>query len=191
MNEGIQHVASVEVKMRKQLIQEVVGYRIPRYVCEVLVKNYCDAFLKMSIVSDNGKYLFSYDTGYYERLSRDKLLTPAKIFIIRELFALNEEAENHLIVASQYLIEPELVFIRDKYQDGKKIKIMYYPDSNKLSFEDKIIRFMRNIMDLSIVDEKNVYNAVKGYLDDGDVNSARRYLDIKAKKLCLDVEQAV
>lgn len=177
--------------MRKQLIQEVVGHRIPRYICEILVKNYCETFLKMSIVSDGDKYTFSYDTGYYERLSREKLLTPSKIYIIRELFTLNEDAENHLIRASHYLIEPELIFVRDKYMEGKKIKIMFYPDSNKLPFEDKIIRFMRNIMDLNITDEKNIFNAVKGYIDDGDINSARRYLDIKARKLCLDVEQAV
>lgn len=177
--------------MRKQLVQEVIGYNIPRYICEILTRNYSRAFLRMSILKDGDKYIFSYDTGYYQRLDRRKLLTPSKLYIIRAVFAINELNENHLIPATRYLIEPELVFIRSGTSDDPRVRLMFYPDSNRLEFEAKIIRFMRSLLDLSIPDERDIYDTVKSHLDMGDYNGAVMYLDTKSERIGNSTAKAI
>lgn len=177
--------------MRKQLRQEVIGIHIPRFICEILTNNYSEGFLRMSIIKDGEKYLLSYDCGYYERLDRRRLLTPSKLYIIRAIFEINELNEKHLIAANRYLIEPELVYIRNGVSDNPRVRLMFYPDSSELDFNVKIIRFMRSILDLTIADENDIYTNVRRYLDAEDYNGARRYLDLKSERIGIVQERAI
>ena len=134
----------------KRIKQDMTGYRMPAYVEEILTQNYCDNFMRMSIIRDKGNYSFSYKPGSLSKLDPGSMTLYDKLLLLRNLISMSESTEDHLIGSESYLLEPELVYAKGKSVDIGSIRIMYYPDVKKLDFRYKIVLFADRIMNKTI-----------------------------------------
>ena len=138
----------------EKIRQDLAGYRLPAYVEEILTRNYCPGFLRMSMVRENERYSFSYKPGNYSKLNPENLNLYEKLLLIRTVIDICERNKEHLIRPETYLIEPELVYIKGGMVTDPNVKLMYYPDVKLLSFRYKIVLFAARIMDRNKKEER-------------------------------------
>lgn len=153
------------------------GYRMPAYVEEILTQNYCDSFMRMSIVSDSGKYSFRYKPENYRRIDPSCLSLYDKLLLIRNLISMSETSDDHLIAAESYLLEPELVYAKGRSVDKGSLRIMFYPDAKKLDFRYKIVLFADRILDKGIREEREMAELIREAAEPGDMNRIKLFLD--------------
>ena len=70
-----------------------------------------------------------------------------KMILIRSLITLSEKNKEHLISPETYLIEPELIYLKDNNVSADDVSLMYYPDIKMLSFRYKLVLFADRILD--------------------------------------------
>ena len=161
----------------ERIRQNMNGYKMPAYVEEILTQNYCDSFMRMSIVSDSGRYSFSYKPGNYSRIDTSELSLYDKLLLIRNLISMSECSSDHLIGAESYLLEAELVYTRGRNVDIGSLKIMFYPDAKKLDFRYKIVLFADRILNKSIREERDMAERIREAAEPGDMNRIKLFLD--------------
>ena len=66
----------------ERIKQDMTGYRMPAYIEEILTQNYCDNFMRMSILRDNGSYSFSYKPGNLNKLDPDSMSLYDKLLLL-------------------------------------------------------------------------------------------------------------
>ena len=161
----------------QRITQNMTGYRMPAYVEEILTENYCRNFVRMSIIRDSGKYLFSYKPAGLSRLDPSSLTLYDKLLLIRNLISLSENASDHLIDGESYLLEPELVYSKGCKVDMDSLKLLYYPDVKKLDFRYKIVLFADRILNKSIREEREMAERIRSAAEPGDMNRLKMFLD--------------
>lgn len=161
----------------ERIKQDMTGYRMPAYVEEILTQNYCDNFMRMSIIRDKGNYSFSYKPGSLSKLDPGSMTLYDKLLLLRNLISMSESTEDHLIGSESYLLEPELVYAKGKSVDIGSIKIMYYPDVKKLDFRYKIVLFADRIMNKTIKEEREMAERIREAASPGDINRIKLFLD--------------
>ena len=77
--------------------QDMTGYRMPAYIEEILTQNYCDNFMRMSILRDKGSYSFRYKPGNLNKLDPESMSLYDKLLLLRNLISMSESTEDHLI----------------------------------------------------------------------------------------------
>ena len=161
----------------ERIKQDMTGYRMPAYIEEILTQNYCDNFMRMSILRDNGSYSFSYKPGNLNKLDPDSMSLYDKLLLLRNLISMSESTEDHLIGSESYLLEPELVYARGKNVDIDSLRIMYYPDVKKLDFRYKIVLFADRIMNKTKKEEREMAERIREAAAPGDINRIKLVLD--------------
>lgn len=161
----------------KEIKQAINGYRIPLYMEEILTHNYCPNFLRMSMVREDNDYHFSYQTERYKRLDISKLDTYSKLVLLRSIINLNEKNEDWLIKAENYLIEPELIYSINNCVDDGSVRLLFYPDSKRMSFNNKIILFAEKIINRKEHSEAELIEKFRTVAEQGDWNRTRLFLD--------------
>lgn len=156
---------------------ELSGYRLPSYVEEILTQNYCPGFMKMSMVREREKYKFSYKPNAYRKLEHKDLSLYEKAILIKSLITLSEINKDHLIMPETYLLEPELIYLKDKNVSSGDVSIMYYPDVKNLSFRYKLVLFADRIINKSNREEKDFLEGMRQASEYGDVNRIKLFLD--------------
>lgn len=172
--------------MKKSLKQSITGYSMPIYLAEILTKNYCKGFLRMSIMCENGAYMFTYDIERFSRIEIRKLDICGKLSLIETLIKLNHENEEHLIMADSYLIEPELIYSINNKVSRDRIRLLFYPDFKKMSFSCKIKIFTDKITDRRKQNEMEVLEQVKQLIDDGNMIKTLRYINKMKERYAAD-----
>ena len=157
--------------------QAMTGYRMPAYIEEILTQNYCDNFMRMSILRDKGSYSFSYKPGNLNKLDPDSMSLFDKLLLLRNLISMSESTEDHLIGSESYLLEPELVYARGRNVDIDSLRIMYYPDVKKLDFRYKIVLFADRIMNKTKKEEREMAERIREAAAPGDINRIKLFLD--------------
>ena len=161
----------------ERIKQDMTGYRMPAYIEEILTQNYCDNFMRMSILRDKGSYSFSYKPGSLSKLDPGCLSLYDKLLLLRNLISMSENTEDHLIGSESYLLEPELVYAKGRNVDIDSIKLMYYPDVKKLDFRYKIVLFADRIMNKAIREEREMAERIREAAAPGDINRIKLFLD--------------
>jgi len=174
----VQQVRGIARRIAMERIkQDMTGYRMPAYIEEILTQNYCDNFMRMSILRDNGSYSFSYKPGNLNKLDPDSMSLYDKLLLLRNLISMSESTEDHLIGSESYLLEPELVYARGKNVDIDSLRIMYYPDVKKLDFRYKIVLFADRIMNKTKKEEREMAERIREAAAPGDINRIKLFLD--------------
>ena len=161
----------------EKIKQDMTGYRMPAYIEEILTQNYCDNFMRMSILRNKGSYSFSYKPGSLSKLDLGCLSLYDKLLLLRNLISMSENTEDHLIGSESYLLEPELVYAKGRNVDIDSIKLMYYPDVKKLDFRYKIVLFADRIMNKNIKEEREMAEHIREAAQPGDINRIKLFLD--------------
>lgn len=161
----------------EKIRQNMSGYKMPSYIEEILTQNYCSSFIRMSIVSDSGRYLFSYRPENYSRIDPAEMSLYDKLLLLRNLISMSEISADHLIGAENYLLEPELVYTKDQNVDIGSLKIMYYPDIKKLDFRYKIVLFADRILNKDFREEREMAEKIREAAEPGDMNRIKLFLD--------------
>ena len=156
---------------------ELAGYRLPAYVEEILTHNYCPGFMRMSMIREKEKYQFSYRPGVYKRLEYRSLGLYEKMILIRTIITISEMNKEHLIKPESYLLEPELIYLKDRNVNSNDVKIMYYPDIKALSFRYKLVLFADRILEKKVKDEKDALDQLRQASESGDINRMKLMLD--------------
>ena len=157
--------------------QNMTGYRIPAYVEEILTENYCKNFVRMSIVRESGNYSFSYKPAGLSRLDPSSMKLYDKLLLIRNLISMSENTSDHLIGADSYLLEPELVYVKEGNVDIGSLRLLFYPDVKKLEFRYKIVLFADRIMNKGIREEREMAERIRSAAESGDINRLKMFLD--------------
>lgn len=157
--------------------QEMSGYRLPMYIEEILINNYCPNFLRMSMCREDDRYVFNYRTERYRKINIETLDTYMKLLLLKSIISINERNNDWLIKAENYLIEPELMYTVENMVDEKFIKMLFYPDFKKMKFEYKIILFAEKIKNNKDKREVELIDAFKHVAEKGDINRLKIFLD--------------
>lgn len=161
----------------KRIRQDMSGYKMPAYIEEILTQNYCDSFMRMTIVNNCGSYSFSYKPENRSRMDPSELSLYDKLILLRNLISMSESSADHLIGAESYLLEPELVYTKGKNVDIGSLKIMFYPDAKKLDFRYKIVLFADRILNKGIREEREMAERIREAAEPGDMNRIKLFLD--------------
>ena len=161
----------------ERIKQDMTGYRMPAYIEEILTQNYCENFMRMSILKDKGSYSFSYKPGGFNRLDPGSMSLYDKLLLLKNLIIMSEMTEDHLIGSESYLLEPELIYAKGKRVDMDSLRIMYYPDAKRLDFRYKIVLFADRIMNKSIREEREMAERIREAAEPGDLNRVKLFLD--------------
>lgn len=162
--------------MKKTLKQSITGYNMPLYLTEILTKHYCERFLRMSIMRDGESYMFTYDIERFRRLEIRKLNTAEKLVLIETLIKINRENEEHLIMADCYLIEPELIYSINNMVNLDRVRLLFYPDFKRMSFQSKIKIFIDKLTDRRKANEVEVFEHIKEMVGSESTVKTLRYI---------------
>lgn len=157
--------------------QELAGYMLPNYVEEILTRNYCPGFVRMSMVKDQGRYSFSYKPGIYKKMNQDGMSLYEKMLLIKSLITVIEKNKEHLIWPETYLIEPELIYLKDNKVSTDDVRIMYYPDIKTLNYRYKLMLFADRILDKKNKEERDAADQLRQSSESGDINRIKLMLD--------------
>ena len=163
--------------------QELAGYRLPTYVEEILAGNYCHGFVRMSMVKEQGRYSFSYKPGIYKKLEYKRMSLYEKMILLKSLIDVIENNKDHLIWPETYLIEPELIYLRDNKVSSEDVRIMYYPDLKTLNYRYKLMLFADRILDKKNKEERDASNQLRQSSESGDINRIKLMLDKQIMRL--------
>lgn len=181
--EHVQHAEDKQEASMERIRQELAGYRLPAYIEEILTQNYCPGFVRMSMVRESEHYNFNYKPGAFRKMDYMKMSLYEKMILIRSLITLSERNKEHLINPESYLIEPELIYLRDNNVSADDVKLMYYPDIKALSFRYKLVLFADRILDKRIKDEKEAADRFRQASEHGDINRMKLMLDKQIMRL--------
>ena len=163
--------------------QELAGYMLPNYVEEILAGNHCPGFVRMSMVKDRGRYSFSYKPGIYKKMEYSDMSLYEKMILIKSLITVIEKNKEHLIWPETYLIEPELIYLRDKKVSSDDVRIMYYPDLKSLNYRYKLMLFADRILDKKNKEERDAADQLRQSSESGDINRIKLMLDKQIMRL--------
>ncbi len=155
----------------------MTGYHIPAYMEEILTRNYCPCFVRMTMIRDGDTYRFSYRPGKFTKLNTASLDTYGRLVLLRSVITLSESAQGYLISPENYLLEPELIYSADNSTLPGHLRILFYPDVKRMKFPQKLMLFNERIRNNSIRDERELLGSLRDILDSGDINRAKMFLD--------------
>lgn len=161
----------------QRIRQEMAGYRMPSYVEEILTQNYCRNFMRMSIIRESGCYSFSYKPDSFDRLDLQGMRLYDKLLLLKSLIEMSENASEHLINAENYLLEPELIYVKGGRVDPDNIRLMFYPDVKLLDFRYKLVLFADRIMNKEVREEREMAEHIREAAEPGDINRIKLFLD--------------
>ena len=153
------------------------GYRMPAYVEEILTRNYCNVFVRMTIIKDGDSYKFTYRPGNLRRLDIKSLDTYEKLLLLRSIISLSQRASTYLLRPESYLLEPELVYSYGNRVNSSSLRLIFYPDVTALRFENKLMNFTERIRSADIKEERALLDQFRSILEEGDLNRATWFLD--------------
>ena len=153
------------------------GYRIPAYMEEILTRNYCPYFVRMTIVRDGQSYRFSYRPGRLTRLDTDALDIFERLMLLRSLISLCEAAHGYLIGPENYLLEPELIYTEGGTLTAGKLRIMFYPDIRKMRLPQKLMQFTDRINSGLSKDDRQILSQLREIIETEDINRVKLFLD--------------
>lgn len=161
----------------KEVRSTINEYKLPTYIEDILTHNYCPNFLRMSMVREDNDYVFSYQTERFEKIDIDKLNTYDKMVLLRTIISLNDENEDWLVKAENYLLEPELVYSLNNNVEEGCIRLLFYPDFKRMTFQKKIMLFAEKIKNKRNKMESDMIENFKSICEMSDWNRTRLYLD--------------
>lgn len=161
----------------KEVRQTINECKLPTYIEDILTHNYCPNFLRMSMVREDNDYIFSYQTERFEKIDISKLNTYDKMVLLRTIIALNDENEDWLVKAENYMLEPELVYSLNNNVEEGCIRLLFYPDFKRTTFQKKIMQFAEKIKNKRNKMEVDMIENFKSICEMSDWNRTRLYLD--------------
>ncbi len=162
--------------MMKTSKQSVSELEIPSYIREILSNNYCSSFLKMSILSENSRLHFYYDTENLRRIDLQGLKLYDKLLLISSVIKLCKLAEDYLISCESYLIEPELLYSKENRLTEDRLKILFYPDLIGISMGQKISNLINKLKENSSKQENEILDALAGIVNEEEWLKADRFI---------------
>ena len=159
--------------MEKDVRQSITDYKLPRYICEILCNHYAKAFLDMTIICENNKYIFSYDKKNKQRLIYRELTEMDKLQLVLTLILINDNNRQMLIGAERYLIEPELIYSVSNRTYYNNIGILFYPDTTMTPFNIKLLRFIDKIETKNKKKVMDCFGLIKDELAKNEIYRAR------------------
>lgn len=169
----------------KTVHHEITEYEIPRYIENILTLHHNEAFLHMSMIKQRDRYLFAYDTkGYFNRNERSYSMIE-KISLITELLRIRHECEERLILPENFLLEPELIYCKNGKIEENSVRLLYYPDRNRIPFYKKMRMLMIRLTDPINAKEVHLMNQLRESVDKCDYaackNAANRMIRKEAR----------
>lgn len=162
--------------MKNEMDHGITGLTIPSYIEDILTHNYCPYFMKMTIIRENDNYRFIYRPQNLRKLRTEDLDIYSKMVLLRSLIEICDKTDAYLIKADNYLLEPELIYLSGERFNEDNLRIMYYPDSKKLSKARKIMLFAERIKG-SNREEREFFEQFRKMIENGDVNRAALFLE--------------
>lgn len=161
----------------KNLKEAACECTIPTYIEDILIHNYCPNFLRMTMVREGSDYTFSYQTERYKRLEISRLDTYEKLVLLRTIITMRDGNEDWLIQDENYMLDPDLIYtLNNNVQEGC-VRILFYPDYRKLSFQKKLLEFAEKIRNTRNKIEAEVFEKFKAVCELNDWNRTRMFLD--------------
>lgn len=172
--------------MKNNIKHGVSNYRMPLYMQEILVQNYCPHFMRMSILKEGeGRWEFIYDTESYQKINADLLDSIGKLTLIQTLFKLRDSCEEWLIKAEEYRIEPDLIYCRNGVSLDR-VKLLFYPDYDKRQFSDKMIAIIDSLKTRHNKIEAEMLEQIKAYIKTGEEIKSRQLIERNMMRLKMD-----
>ncbi len=161
----------------KELKEEVSECKIPTYIEDILIHNYCPNFLRMSMVREGSDYTFSYQTERYRKLDIGSLDTYDKLVLLRTIISMRDGNEDWLIQDENYLLDPELIYtVNNNVQEGS-VRLLFYPDYNRKTFQKKLIEFAEKLRNAKNKIETDLFEKFTSVCELSDWNRTRLFLD--------------
>lgn len=161
----------------KEVRQEISECKIPTYIEDILTHNYCPNFLRMSMVREDNDYIFNYLTGKYHRIDINKLDTFDKLRLLRSIISINDCNEDWMILAENYMLEPELIYSMNNNVAEGAIRLLFYPDHKRMTFQKKLLLFADKIKNKKNKSEVDIIDNFKSVCELNDWNRTRMFLD--------------
>ena len=166
----------------KTIHHEITDYEIPRYIENILTLHHNESFLRMSMIKQGNSYLFAYDTKGYYRWSEKELLMTEKLVLIIELLRIRDECEERLILPENFLLEPELLFFKNGKVEEGSVRILYYPDRNKIPFYKKMRTLLIRLTDPVHAKEVRLLNQLREKIETCDYSECKKTADQMLRK---------
>ena len=161
----------------KELREDASECKIPTYIEDILIHNYCPNFLRMTMVREGSDYTFNYQTERYKKIDIGSLDTYDKLVLLRTVIAMRDGNEDWLIQDENYVLDPELIYtINNSVQEGS-IRMLYYPDYKRMSFKKKMLEFVEKIRNSRNKIENDLLDKFKSVCELNDWNRTRLFLD--------------
>lgn len=173
-----------EVHQPMKLRQQIAGYHLPEYLSDVLTLDTAGTFLHMSVEVQENTTVFVYDLCGMEQINLRTMSTVDRIRLMEILLDIDDINEDHLIPASAYLIEPELIYCRNHQLTFNSVRILFYPDTHKKDFMYKWGMSAFRILRPEEVRESDLLTRLRHQMEvDGSRAGIRRLLQRTAKRL--------
>lgn len=166
----------------KTIHHEITDYEIPHYIENLLTLHYNESFLRMSMIKQGDRYLFGYDTKGYYRLTDKNYTTIEKMVLITELLRIRSECEERLVLPENFLLEPELIYCKNGNLDENSVRILYYPDRNRIPFYKKMRMLMIRLTDSVNAQEVHMMNQLREGVEKCDYSECKKAADRMIRK---------
>ena len=161
----------------KEVRGEASECKLPTYIEDILIHNYCPNFLRMTMVREDNDYTFSYQTERFMKLDVERLSTYDKLVLLRTIIALREGNEDWLIHAENYMLDPDLIYTLNNNVGEGCVRILFYPDNKRSTFQKKLIQFADKIKNAKNKIESDMIDNFKSVCEMSDWNRTRMFLD--------------
>jgi len=154
----------MSVTRRERVIKEL----IPDYIIDIISMNYNKCFLRTSVIENNEELEMVYHTDGYSKIDYSKCTLKDALRIISKLIIYEELSENHLIFPEDYLINGDMIYIKN---DTNEIKLIYYPDSDNNTLYIKLKELIEEIADHYQYGEKAIIMSIMSDVDEDNLNT--------------------
>lgn len=182
-----------EKNMRSTFEYRINGFEMPDYLTEILIYEYTDTFLPMSIFKEGSTYVFSYDLCNFEKIKAKVMNYNQKLSLIKSIIEISEKNNNYLIPDSGYELNLNTIYFKQNNSEEPKIRLLYYPDLKNISIWEKIKKLAIEIfkeesigkesMNRESVNKDELLNGLFSVIESRNANKVNRYIDKKLIRL--------
>lgn len=182
--------------MRNTLEYRINGFDMPDYLTEILICEYTDTFLPMSIFKERSTYVFSYDLCNFEKIEAKVMNNNQKHSLIKSIIEIAEKNNNYLIPDSGYEVNLNTIYFKQNSSEEPKIRLLYYPDLKNISIWGKIKKLAIEIfneesignigkesLNRESVNKDEILNGLFSIIESRNANKINRYIDKKLIRL--------
>lgn len=178
-----------EKNMRSTFEYRINGFEMPDYLTEILICEYTDTFLPMSIFKEGSTYVFSYDLCNFEKIKAKVMNYNQKLSLIKSIIEISEKNNNYLIADSGYEVNLNTIYFNHNNPEKPKIRLLYYPDLKNTPIWEKIKKLAIEIFEEESIGKESInresvnkdelLNGLFSVIESRNANKVNRYIDKK------------